>query len=336
MQYAKLSLLIIGTALFLQSCGSSQEVVKPEVTGLAADTLKSVSESTSASPAAVNGASNSLEPVLLIGKKGSDEAFPALSADGKQLVYQKRTEGNNWQIWLYDFGRDSSEVIYSSAGNAETPFFAPDGQKIVFTCDLDGSEYTGGSKSRDLFLMDNDGHNVKKLTDSKSDNWHPVFSADGKKIYFASNRNDSEQKYYDETAAVFAYDITTGKTEEILPTVDYKNNPAISPDGKLLAYTGKENKLLMLNPDNQSGSREISDAESQSGGAFFHADGSRLFYHNLTKDKFEIRCYYLAGDSSAVVVSGLNNARSPFVHENKIYFHSNQAGDYNIYLKQLP
>jgi len=334
MQYAKLSLLIICTALFLQSCGSSQEVVKPESTAPVSAVENKDPDSTSAS--AVTGTVADLRARVLIGGKNSDEAFPAVSADGKQLVYQKRLNSSNWQIWLYDFSRDSSEVIYSSAGNAETPVFAPDGQKIVFTCDIDGSQNTGGDKSRDIFLMDNDGHNVKKLTDSKSDNWHPIFSADGKKIYFASNRNDSEQKFYDETAAVFTYDVNSARIEEILPAIDYKNNPAVSPDGKLLAYTSKENKLLMLNPDNQSGAREVSDANSQSGGAFFHSDGSRLFYHNLQNAKFEIRCYYLTKDSSVVIISDFKNARSPFVQENKLYFHSNQAADYDIYVQQLP
>lgn len=323
MKYLKLSLALISASLFIQSCTGTKEIVKQDTPPAETVVEKKVEPTVSL-------------PRIIIGEKSVDEAFPCVSGDGSKLVYQRKIMGGNWEIWLYDFGKESTEAFYKSAGNCENPVYSPDGSKIVFTDDLDGSSNQGNAKNRDLYLMDNDGHNVKKLTDSKSDNWHPVFSADGSKIYFASNRNDSEQKYYDEVSSVFSYEISTGKIEEIMPLGQYKNNPAISSKDNMFAFTNKDNKLEIQNLETQSGGRIVSDAESQSGGAFFHADGDRLFYHNLKSNVYEIRCYFQSGDYSSAIISNLVNARSPFVKDNDLFFHSNQEGDFDIYKKVLP
>jgi dipeptidyl aminopeptidase/acylaminoacyl peptidase len=67
------------------------------------------------------------------------------------------------------------------------PQWSPDSKKIVF--------YVNDNGNRDIWLMDADGNNLKKITNDPSQNLEPTWSIDGSKIYFSSNRDGNYDIY---------------------------------------------------------------------------------------------------------------------------------------------
>ncbi len=99
---------------------------------------------------------------------------PDLTADGIAFVYGA-------DIWTAD--RDGRNVrrITSTPAVEGNPRFSPDGRRIAFTSNRDGSE--------DVYVVDRAGGIPTRLT------WHPAsdavrgWTADGSRILFASTRD---------------------------------------------------------------------------------------------------------------------------------------------------
>src|SRR5262249_8830431 len=87
----------------------------------------------------------------------------------------------------------------------------------------------GGSQ---LFLLNKDGSNVQRLTQSLAIDTEPVFAPDGSKIYFVSDRGGGPQ--------VYRMPVGGGAAERVTFTGGYNISPSISPDGRLLAYITRE------------------------------------------------------------------------------------------------
>jgi Tol biopolymer transport system component len=65
------------------------------------------------------------------------------------------------------------------------PFFHPDGRRIVFASNV------GDPRGRnfDLYLVNEDGTGLERITTNETFDGFPMFSPDGKQLVFASNRN---------------------------------------------------------------------------------------------------------------------------------------------------
>lgn len=60
-----------------------------------------------------------------------------------------------------------------------SPQFAPDGRRLVFAGRV-------GDRSQ-IFVVDRDGRNLRRVSDGRADDLDPAFGGDGKTIFFASN-----------------------------------------------------------------------------------------------------------------------------------------------------
>ena len=93
--------------------------------------------------------------------------------------------------------------------------------KIIFQSNRDGND--------DIYVMDADGSNVKRLTDHSKRDYCADWSPDGKKIAFTSDRDGNDEIY------VMDADGSNVKRLTDHPSRDYE--PAWSPDGKKIAFT---------------------------------------------------------------------------------------------------
>jgi Tol biopolymer transport system component len=112
-----------------------------------------------------------------------------------------------------------------------TPAWSPDGQRLVFT------GYDGGLS--DLFTVNADGSDLRRLTNDRYADLQPSWSPDGKTVVFATDRGPDTD--FDElrfgNMRISLYHLDNGRIE-VLGRMDRgKNiNPVWAPDGRSIAF----------------------------------------------------------------------------------------------------
>ncbi len=135
---------------------------------------------------------------------------PFFSADGQKIVFRGKHPGKGkelddyfsllkkdlWQptsLDIFVMDRDGSNLVQVTKdmpGANWAPFFAPGGQKIIFASNHKNP--TGrAAQNFDLFLINIDGTGLEQITFSDKFDGFPMFSPDGKKLIWASNRNSA-------------------------------------------------------------------------------------------------------------------------------------------------
>jgi Tol biopolymer transport system component len=119
---------------------------------------------------------------------------PEWSPDGESLLYSEIRLGRDayFKASIRTAPLDGSPTQLLTR-DAHSPAFSPDGSRIAFvsiadrngrTCGSDDCSYNG-----ELYVMDADGGNPRRLTRSKGDDFAPAWAPDSSRIAFNSNRN---------------------------------------------------------------------------------------------------------------------------------------------------
>jgi len=136
---------------------------------------------------------------------------PFFSADGTKIVFrgQHPEPGKTlddyftllkkavWRPTTLDVfvmdrnGKNLTQVTKNMGGANWAPFFTPDGKRIIFASNFKDQNARGRAPNFDLFLINVDGTGLEQVTFNESFDGFPMFSPDGKKIVFASNRHDA-------------------------------------------------------------------------------------------------------------------------------------------------
>lgn len=128
----------------------------------------------------------------------NDEAIdvsPTFSPDGTKMAFVSDRSGTP-QIWVKDLeNREKGEERLTFPGMGDDTFeskynYTPDWSsrnQIAFSGDSD----TG----RDIFTMNPDGSNLRRLTENRGVNEDPSWSPDGRYIVFSSNRDGGFHLY---------------------------------------------------------------------------------------------------------------------------------------------
>src|SRR5256712_11761755 len=108
-------------------------------------------------------------------------------------------------------------------GSNSAPAWSPDAKQLAAVLTKDGSSQ--------IYLMNADGTNLRRISFSGFIDTEPFFTPDGRSIYFTSDRGGSPQ----------IYRMPAGGGEPIRVTFegDYNVSPRVSPDGKTLAYISR-------------------------------------------------------------------------------------------------
>jgi Tol biopolymer transport system component len=151
---------------------------------------------------------------------GSD---PMLSPDGTKIVYCSIRQSIYSQIYVMNSdGTNNKRLTDIKTGDACGPAWSPDGKKIAYYA----FALTQPSRNPEIWLMDPDGSNAKKLIDHGID---PSWSPDGRQIVFASHRDGIFQIYAMNSEGSNVRRLTKHNAED--------SNPAWAPDGNSIIYS---------------------------------------------------------------------------------------------------
>jgi TolB protein len=98
----------------------------------------------------------------------------SFSPDGNQILFAQ--SGGRGTIWIMDRGTRRAKNI----GQGSWPSFSPDGRQIAFL------RSDPGTFQYDVFSMDTDGQNVRRLTNSGGYKSSPCYCFGGKSVTFLS------------------------------------------------------------------------------------------------------------------------------------------------------
>ena len=164
-----------------------------------------------------------------------------------KILFTSRRDGN-WEVYMMN--PDGSEQVNLTQHRADdmSAVWSPTGEQILFVSDRQGT------RARDLYLMDPDGTNVRRVFKKKITDWrgNATWSPDGKQ--FAYESVDWDRLKFG------LYLGTFGEADaERLP---YGASPAWSPDGSEIACSVSHqfgSRLTFLNVDTRETEQPLPD-----------------------------------------------------------------------------
>ena len=150
---------------------------------------------------------------------------PRFSPDSKRIVFSFEKSGCS-AIYVMDLDSGELKQLTEHKCIDTSPCFSPDGKRIVFVSDRDGN----GKSIPDLFIMESDGSNVKRISFSKSraKYFQPVWSPRSDLISFTKQ---TEGTFY---IGVISPD---GSDERLIANGYMVESPTWSPNGRYIMYT---------------------------------------------------------------------------------------------------
>lgn len=188
--------------------------------------------------------------VQLTDAEGYD-AEATLSRDGEWVVFTSTRDGD---LDIYKMRSDGSEVtrLTDEVGYDGGPFFSADGSMIVYrashpTGEEELADYTRllsqgliRPSQLDVWVMNADGSDKRKVTDNGAANFGPFFFPSGDRIIFSSNLGSEDGREFD----LWAIDVTGENLEQITHTGDFDGFPMFNSDGSQLVFASNRGNEL--------------------------------------------------------------------------------------------
>jgi Tol biopolymer transport system component len=145
-----------------------------------------------------------------------------------------RSPGAAFEIWkMRADGSDARSLTPGSTGYSGYPSFSGDGKRIVFR------RGTNPIANIDLYLMNNDGSNVRQLTNDPANDLFPSFSPTTEQIAFLSNRANPQSSAYDVYLMELNADQTPGSVRAVTRNDVQEGHLAFSYDGRWLVFASE-------------------------------------------------------------------------------------------------
>ncbi len=222
---------------------------------------------------------------------------PAWSPNGKQLAYVS-FEARKPTIYVHDVASGKRRLVANFKGSNSAPAWSPDGRTLALTLSRDG-----GSQLN-LLDLSAAGSEPRRLAQSASIDTEPAFTADGKTIYFVSDRGGSPQ--------IYRVSASGGTPERVTFGGNYNISPALSPDGRWLAYISRVSGAFKLHVmELASGvATAITDTIADERPSF-SPNGRMLIYATQQQGKEALMTSTLDGKIKARLVGQTGDIREP-------------------------
>ena len=167
---------------------------------------------------------------------------PAWSPDGKRIVFSSGDGHDPWnrdalaRLWVVPSSGGDVRPL-TSQGDAVQPRWSPGGHRIAFW------GLNDGSGQRDIWTVPADatGEPVPvAVTNDPPMDWDPVWSPDGKSLYFASERGGSMNLW--RTAIDEATGRTRGEPQPVTTPSRMSGSISLSRDGRQLTYVSSDQR----------------------------------------------------------------------------------------------
>jgi Tol biopolymer transport system component len=166
---------------------------------------------------------------------------PLWSPDGSQIMFLSWTKENSFDIYLMDKDGRNQRPIVSSPASETMADWSPDGKKVAYVSNKDGSY--------EIYVIDLQTYFISKMINNsgisnKFPKWSPgtpKWSPDDKQITFVSTTGISN------TSQVFIMDADGANVRQMTYDRHYDDSPVWCPDTSCIIFARDLPKLMLLN-----------------------------------------------------------------------------------------
>jgi len=116
---------------------------------------------------------------------------PSEVAKYKELLAQRLIEPGQLELFIMNADGSGKKQVTTTGASNFSPYFHPDGKRIIFSSNIE-TRGEGGRPSFHLYLVGDDGTGLERLTTEGHFNSFPMFSPDGKRLVWVSDRQAKE------------------------------------------------------------------------------------------------------------------------------------------------
>ena len=178
----------------------------------------------------------------LTNEKGYD-AEATVSPDGRRIVF---TSVRNGDLDIYTMNADGSDVrqVTHEPGYDGGAFFSPDGKEIIYRAShpTDARELADYRRllqqglvrpsKLDIFIMNADGSNKRRITNNGAANFAPFFHPNGRQLIFSSNMHDPRGRNFD----LYLINVDGTGLERVTVHEDFDGFPMFNRAGTKLVF----------------------------------------------------------------------------------------------------
>jgi Tol biopolymer transport system component len=261
---------------------------------------------------------------------------PAWSPDGKEIVFATAPISHTpldrpikSELWVADV--ETGETRLLSKGDGVQPSWSPNGQRIAYWA------LPEGRSQRDIWTLSVEDGEPRSVTQDAAVDWNPVWSRDGRYLYFSSDRGGSMNLWrvpIDEVTGE-----TRGEPEPVTTPSPYAHHASFSADGSKMAFvsTTIQDRLHKVSFDPASNTvmdspqpiapdlRAIESPQPS-------PDGEWLVFFT-TAPQEDIYLMRIDGSSRLQLTNDSHRDRRPRWSPDgeKIAFYSNRSGSYEVW-----
>jgi len=120
------------------------------------------------------------------------DSTPCFSPDGSKIVFTSQRSSND-DIWEYNYQTAALRQLTNHPAQDFSPVYSPDGGHIVFVSGryILGQESLAAGKriiQLDIFMVDKDGKNLKRITTNKGTDRYVCWSPDGAYLLYTASK----------------------------------------------------------------------------------------------------------------------------------------------------
>jgi TolB protein len=222
---------------------------------------------------------------------------PAFSTDAMSgmIAFYSDRDGNP-EIYIMKPDGSAVRRLTNDPGFDDSPAISPNGSQVVFLTARHDPNPKFPNFKYEIYVIDSDGSNLRRLTTTEAAEDHPAWSPDGKKIIFDAD--------YDEDGYYEIYTIDSDGSNLTRLTSNPANDQFAdwSPDGSQIAFSSYRNgnwDIFVMDADG-SNQRQLTDSSAWELFPAWSPDGTQIAFNGLQPNSQNTDVFIMNSDGSDV------------------------------------